>query len=440
MRSFTWLLSPWLILLLTWSGAIAVYLYVSAVPGQYPYLEYMISSEQTTDHATVYSYVFLLIQFSVFCCGCVAALVMTTAGSAPQMGMDESTQHAMAQRLVKATGLTGLVAMAWLLGAMLELGGPANLMALAANENQVARQTLHAASFPGGRLLSYGFIGIAVLAAALLGRVSQPMLRRRLWVILLVALVFLGAMPVLVSGRINFVMACVAAVMAYALSAGRLPPMKLLVGSLVALGLVWTLKETFVMGHVSAAADLSAQDQAFEGGLFYVYNDVLNALNAPVVLGDSRTWGWYSTRFVFFMTFTDRAFLQSIADDKASIAGWLTAGEVPLLSAPFVDFGWAGGMVLLALGFICTYCHRRAMLGPRQAAVYGLLATGLLVSTHSSYITSQEVVYNLMLCLFLGRSMPRGGPKPLMADAERSRALQAASTSAPGRMPVQYPG
>lgn len=418
MRTLNTLLSPWVILLTTWSGALAVYLYVSAVPGQYSYLEYMISSEQTADHSAAYSYIFLLMQFGAFCCGCAAAMVLGLGGPAPHRGTDDLVPVVMTQRLVRASVFTGLVATAWILGAIVELGGVGNLMALATNENQVARQSLHAASFPGGRLLSYGFIGIAVLAASLLGSPIPVALRARLWAVLLVALVFLGAMPVLVSGRINFVMACVAALVAYALSARRMPSFKLVAGSILALGLVWTLKEAFVMGHVSAAADLSAQEQAIEGGLFYVYNDILNALNAPVVVGESRTWGWYSMRFVFFMTFTDRSFLQFIADEKASIAGWLTAGEVPLLSATFVDFGWSGSLVLVVLGYACTYCYRRTSHGPKQAAIYGLLATGLLLSTHSSFITSQEVVYNLLLCGFLGRTVRRGAPLPQVLVSE----------------------
>jgi hypothetical protein len=294
------------------------------------------------------------------------------------------------------------VAFLWIGVAIIQFGGIFNMAALAASENRSARELIVSAAFPGGRLISSGFIGLAVFSAACLGssaRTGSPT-RLGLKAILLFSLLYLAVVPILTSGRINFFVAAIGAYVAAAMAAQRLIAFRYAMAGILALAVSWTAKQYFSLGHIS---DASATDQAVEGLLFYFYNDILNALNPIGNMDGNYTLGWYSARFVFFLTFTNEIFRKAIAENLAHVGNWMTAGEVPFLAAPYVDFGVLGLVVIFLAGYFCKRAYHRANRQIHYLAIYGLCFATIVMSIHNSYLTSQEIVYNIILVAWVSR-------------------------------------
>ncbi|MBP2151639.1 oligosaccharide repeat unit polymerase [Xanthobacter flavus] len=398
------LISPVRILTATWLVSASVYVYLTKLRGDMPYFEYLVSAENLRDESSFLSYAILGINFGLFVLGAkMFDLSAPARGVGGGVGRDEASYSPDIRRLVLFSCFTMAVALLWVGGAIMTVGGVAQLADLAASENMAARDVLRNASFPGGRLISFGFIGLATISAAYVVHAKAANQRRVLTGILIVSLTYLGVMPLLMSGRITFFVACIGSYIAATLSARRLIGLRYLtIGVPILLG-VWTAKQYITLGHLAAAQTSSVSDQAIDGLLFYIYNDFLNAVNAPELLDGAMTFGWFSFRFVFFFTFTDKIFYNFIDESMLSVGQWRTAGEVPFLMAPFVDFWLFGSLVLVIFGVFCQLAYRRSMFSVRWASIYGLLCGGLIMTTHSSFITSQELVYSLLIVYIVSR-------------------------------------
>ena len=383
----------------------------SSLGNEYAYFHYMIAQEMLIDDSTLSSYIWLLIAILTFSSGAFFFSVSRRQHSVPpqsyqsiQFFASQIDQNAAVKALCIAFFATFLVAFSWVGSAIFQFGGVTKLMSLAASENRLAREVLLNASFPGGRLISSGFIGIAVYSAALIGAGrSDTSIRKSYLVgcIYILAMAYLAVIPILLSGRINFFVAMIGSLVAYSYSSRRLISGRYVILGVGFLVAVWTAKEYFVLGHI--ANDVTVASQGLEGLAFYIYNDLLNVLNTIGKFDGNYTYGWYSLKFVFFFTFTDKEFFQYIAEAREALGYYVTAGEIPLLGAPFVDFGVFGFIVLFGLGFWVQYAYFQSARNIAYVAIYGLLFAGLILSVHSSYITSQEVIYSVLLVRLLAR-------------------------------------
>ena len=411
-RIFRLTSSPVFVVTSIWLVAILVYAIAESAGGSWSYFQFLVASENLIDGSSAESFFWLGLAWLAFVLGTVLVQLNATPVLMPADDIDD-------RRLVRATlitfAFTLMIAFLWVGVAIIDFGGLGQLAALAASENTRAREVILSASFPGGRLVSSGFMGLAVFSITQLakGGSTSGGTRRRfmLRLVFIVSMIYLALIPILISGRIIFFVACIGAFVAASNVARR--PVGLMYISLGAVSLiaVWTAKQYFSLAHVvtaTAVAEASVAEQGWQGIVFYFYNDLLNAVNTIGKFEGYYTYGWYSLRFVFYMTFTNRFFSQEIADSLAYIAPLVPAGEVPLLSAPFVDFGVFGLIVLFLMGAYCQHVYHSSIRHTSHAALYGILFAGLLMSVHSSFITSQEVVYNLILIYLLARwSRPR---------------------------------
>lgn len=394
-RTFT---SPNFTVTITWALSLIMYIYASNAIENLRYFRFMVYAERLTDESTFESFFWIFVAFVTFSFGTLVAkyTFRNVSKSTYTFVLDPKKAS---QYLIYAFVFTFAVAFIWIFSAVQTVGGVLNLAALAASENTVARDAVLGAAFPGGRLISSGFVGIALYAAVLFidtsKRKGNLRVRTTSLVIFLVAMAYLALIPVLVSGRINFFIACIGSFVAATLVNGKVLGSRHLLLGLGAMVFVWIIKENLRLGHVME--DVSALDQGFQGLVFYFYNDLLNALNTVGHFDGHNTLGWYSMRFVFFFTFTDDTFARFIAEDTAYYAQWISAGEVPFLSAPLVDFGLAGLFLLFGMGMLTQLTFEKAKHHITYKTLYGIVFACLLLSTHSSYITSQEVVYSSVL-------------------------------------------
>lgn len=393
-----WLiLSPLFILAVMWLISLVGYGYASAVRDDLLYLRHMAEAENLREDATALSFVWLGLAFSAFGAGCWVA---TTRPVLPTKFPEWSDDKAI-RALSYAFGFVALVAFLWVGLTVIQVG-PGRLISLANSNNSYAREVILNGSFPGGRLISNGFMGIAVFSAMFIAMPRSRPLRpeRRILAIffLLISLAYLGLIPILTAGRINFFAAVIASYVAICMVRKRFYGIAYIPVALSLLAVVWGAKQYFTLRHV---LDVSLFDQVTQGILFYLYNDTLNALNVVGNHADSYTLGWNSLRFLFFFTFTDSEILTATAFQRAHLAQYMGGGEFPLLTAPYADFGVFGILVVIVFGFLCQSAYRVARRNPPMAALYGFVFAGLVLSIHSSYLTLQDPVFSMILVALL---------------------------------------
>lgn len=371
------------------------------------YFRYMVQAERVTNQATFLSFVWLIIAYASFAVG--AFVARRSRGGAQRVA--ELPLQRTTTVVVAAFLFTCAVAFLWIGVAIIELGGLARMAALAVSNNMVARDVLLSAAFPGGRLISTGFIGLSVFCAAYLTQkrpVQLEIVQAIPFVIVFViSMTYLFFIPIIMSGRVNFFTAVIASYAAVCLSQGKFVGIRYMPIPIALLIAVWSMADYYALRHV---IQISAVDQAYQGILFYFYNDVSNAMNVIGKIDGHYGYGWNSLRFVFFLTFTDGAFLSLFRDNVYYLAQFRPGGEFPLLTAPYADFGIFGILFLIILGYITSHYFYKSFSDPIYSTIYGMLFAGLLLSVHASYITNQETVYNIILIsvLIWASKMPMG--------------------------------
>jgi hypothetical protein len=402
---FRWGTSPIILTAAVWTISLAVHKFASELGADYVYFNFMVSQEQLVDDSNVSSYVWLLIAFLSFVVGAVVAHRQPSHSLQGGVGAINVNRSKAVKSLLTTFSITFAVAVAWVGGAVIQFGGIANLASIAASDNSAAREALRSASFPGGRLISSGFIGLTVFAAVILaaGGLGRGFSSRKMCVVGVFgfSLVYLGVIPTLVGGRINFFIAIFGAFVAATYVSGRMLSLAQATVAIILMAVVWTAKEYFTLGH--AINDVSAEEQGVQGILFYFYNDVQNVLNTIAKFDGNYTYGWYSLRFLFFFTFTDKTFLEFISEHLEHVKYYVSAGEVGLLGAPIVDFGMAGNVLLFGIGFLVQSCHERSRGSFAYMGIYGMICASLIISSHATYLTGQEVIYSIILIALMSK-------------------------------------
>jgi|GEM_PF-5956634 len=393
--SILWtLIAPANVMAAIWLLALATFAYVSQFRDDLLYFRFMASQENLWDQATGLSFVWLGFAFGAFLLGTMIVPRRIGTPSPAARGWSDARATRM---LFIAFAVVASVAFLWL-GVTVVKVGLGRLIALAASDNIHARELILNGAFPGGRMISNGFIGLAVFSAMLLAK-SRPVplsvtTKLMIGVIFVISLTYLGVVPILTSGRINFFAAIFASYIAICVVKRRIYGVIYLPIGALLVAVVWTAKQYFSLGHVM---QVSMFDQSFQGVIFYLYNDMLNALNVIGHVGDHYQWGYHSLRFVYFFTFTDGVVLKFISSSSYHLAPYIGGGEYPMLTAPYVDFGLFGLAVLTARGAFSQYAFLKARADPAMGALYGIVCAGLLLSVHSSYLTLQDPVFSMIM-------------------------------------------
>jgi len=222
-----------------------------------------------SDQSTILSFVWLIIAFLFFFAGATLTPILFKY---EKFNQNTINGNKLFQLFIRLFLFTSAVAFLWVGVAIIQFGGVSSLVTLAQSDNLVARDVILAASFPGGRLISSGFIGSSVLAAYLLVKVTNPMRKKIIILIFILSMTYLALIPILLSGRINFFVAAIASFITASYAQQRLIGINYILIGILTLSMVWTAKQYFSLGQTEGALGVSATDQGLEGMLFYFYN------------------------------------------------------------------------------------------------------------------------------------------------------------------------
>ena len=385
------ILSPAVCVLVIWLIGLLAFWIASGLRDDLLYLRFMAAAVNLREEATLTSVVWLIMAYLAFLVGTL--LVRPRPPSAVPLWSDRSALNALTVAFV----IIFTVAFLWAGTTVLTIG-LGRMIALANSNNIYARELLLEGAFPGGRLISNGFIGTAVFSAMFLAKPRQQRLPAeamvRVWLILAVSLAYLGLIPILTSGRINFFVSIIAAYVAVSVIRGRFSGLVYIPFGIALLIVVWSAKQYFSLRHVM---NVSLWDQSYQGLLFYLYNDIINAMNIVGNLDGNYNLGYYSMRFMFFFTFTDGAILNATEAARMSVGQYIGGGEFPMLTSPYVDFGYAGILLLVVFGAFSQWAYQLARTERVFGALYGLVFAGLIMSIHSCFLTSQDLVFGMIV-------------------------------------------
>lgn len=354
-------------------------------------------SARIVDFATPYSFIWIIVALSSFAVGTLIARPLKFGLHKQRVWSDDRAYKA----LLVATAVVVTVSSLWV-GVTIAKVGLGKLLAIAGDDNSYAREIILNSSFPGGRVISNGYMGIFVFSLFYLAKKRLTRLDRgRIFSVLSIAAlaaIYLGLMPILVSGRINFFMAVIGAYVAISLSHGKMYRVQYLPIAVAVLCVVWGAKEYYALRHVM---EISPFEQSTQSFLFYVYNDITNSIN-PVGNIDGRySYGWESLRFAFYFTFTEDYGIRMSLNKYDYVSNIKVAGEIPMLTAPYVDFGFFGILILVAIGYFSKTVYYMALRDIAFAPMYGIVFASLALSVHACYITSQDAVFNLIMVFLL---------------------------------------
>lgn len=382
------------------------------------YFRFLAHAERIRDDVSVFSFIWLALAFGAFVLGGFVSRDRAIAIGAP---VPTEKLHRARRAILIAFGVTATVAFLWVGVAIMQFGGLGRMVALATSENARAREVLLMAAFPGGRLISTGFIGISVFCASIIGQHKErtPIgFMTPFYAIFFFCMAYLAIIPIIMSGRVNFFVAVMGSYIAYSIARGKFVGLAYLPIPIVALSIVWGATDYYAMGHVM---EVAPEQQAVQGLLFYFYNDMSNALNPIGNLDGHWGYGWNSLRFIFFMTFTNVQFVAATRQNMQFAEQFRPGGEFPLLTAPYADFGLFGLVLIIFFGWIAYSMHKKAFENRLYASTYGLVFGGLVLSIHSAYVTNQEIVYNIILAAVLV-SATEG--KKLIATSSRLKGVR----------------
>jgi hypothetical protein len=291
-KIFYLLTSPFLVVLISWGMALVIFNIASELDQTYDYFHLLVRLEGLNDKSTTESYVLLASSLFSFYVGVLYANTVFKKSQATHLAYQLDVNLAV-RNLTIAFFFTTTVAFLWVGVSIIEFGGIGRLAAIAASENIVARQAILSGAFPGGRLVSSGFIGLAIFSIVLLSINQFTKNKHKIIVIfiLIISFIYLGLIPILVSGRINFFITLLASFITVCYVQKKIIQIKYLISGMLLLATVWTGKEYFNLGHI--AEETSAIKQGLEGMLFYFYNDMLNVLNTIDKTDGYYHYGWY---------------------------------------------------------------------------------------------------------------------------------------------------
>lgn len=342
-------------------------------------------------------HLWLVTALLAFLVGCLAGNVATRHRPPGPF----STDLVRAARIVARVNLLLLlVTGAWIAVSAAKVGGLVPLILLSVADNLIARDTLlDTKLFTGMRLFYAALPATGCLAAGLLATGLPPRAKRACIGVLVLNTVTLALLPIVMSQRLLLLQFLLSSYMATCLVKRRIVGLRwLLLAGLLFLG-VWMLRESVTNPQFYRhPVDLGLQKLAY-----YFVNDLGNAIG-PVGADIPHTYGAVSFRGVLFLTFSEGLIEGALKDRLAMLNTLKGGGEFPLLTAPFVDFGVAGGVgVLMLFGFVCQVIYRVAHVRFLAAVVYAQIGAGLLFSSHAVYISHQNQLFGLILIFAIAR-------------------------------------
>lgn len=305
-----------------------------------------------------------------------------------------------------ATSIVVLLVL-WTLLAIREVGGFGTFLTSVYQDWHSTRKLwIDQKPFKGARLLYSGLVGIAAYAGGIAGYwhkyyTESSALRREIGFLLAISTFPLFLLPILISQTLLFMTALSSGFVAYIFTSNT----KIRIEAIVIwLGIgfsLWTLQEIVRVGF-SNLVILDVLSYSLDRILLYIANDIGN-VNRAVALVDQRTYGFWSFNFVFRFLFIEEAakdvFLSPAYLAQADLAR--SAGPWTAFGSPYIDFGWAGCLLLFIWGFVSQKAYRLAEGSIYAASIYGLLFSSLILSWHTALWALPEFWFNVFLITVL---------------------------------------
>lgn len=412
-------LSPLRLILAGWGLTAAIAVLALNLPERFDLLPVFMAREAIgTAEFTLSAAVWLMTAMLCIAAGDLAGRVAPYP-AAPRTDLNKAARITCLANLL----LLG-VTLAWVASAAGRIGGARGLATLALADSLLARDLLlENKLFTGMRLFYAALPATGALAAAILtagrGRL-EPAARRACRLTLALNAAALVLLPIVMSQRLLLLQFLLSAYLAAcAIRGGPFGLGRVFLAVALFLG-VWTLRESLTNPSIQRGAlDLGVQKLAF-----YFVNDLWNAF-APLSKEVPATLGANTVKGLMFLTFTDGIFADLLDARLAAAESVRGGGEFPLLTAPLVDFGVAGGAAfLMLLGYALRRAHARAGRSLAGAAIYGQVGAALLFSAHGLYLTHQNFLVSLLIIAAICR-------------LARARASAPASAAAPDQVTME---
>lgn len=311
-----------------------------------------------------------------------------------------------------------LVNLAWVGIAVRQIGGLGQVLAMLGSfEVYVVRDVfLDNTLFKGMRLIFSGLVPLGVFGAAVVAHNIRSGERNRAdmrigWYLFLMSLFLLASLSVILSQRLLSVHLMFSAGIAAAIVLGRVFFMRYLPIVILVLFVVWSAREWVTVGIWNP--DASPFRLGFERILFYFINDFYNSLE-PITQDLPHTWGYYTFRFATFVTLTDDYFKNVLAEELELLSAFRGGGNFPIFATPFVDFSYAGLLIVALIAALAGFLFNRAQSSLTYACIYGQLGAALAFSTHVPYLFHHDFLWGILLTALLGARI--GGRRKGISD------------------------
>lgn len=317
-----------------------------------------------------------------------------TRAALPRFRLLACDVEAAARRVAVAHGVLLTILATWLAVAAAGAGGPGALVSLALSDPGAARSALlEAKLFPGMRLAYAALPATGAFAAALLPLSPDPRTRRLCLSLTLSAVLALAILTVVLSQRLLLLQLLSSAWIGASLAAHKPARLRWIAMAAATFALGWAAREALTNPTVpTAGLPAAAQKLAF-----YLVNDLSNSL-APLAREIRHTFGAETFGGLTHLTLSTGEVDALLAPRLDALAPVRGGGEFSLLTAPYVDFGAAGGAATVA-AFACAarLVYHRAPGHPGWAAAYGQVGGALLISSHSAYLAHHNLLVSLAL-------------------------------------------
>lgn len=259
--------------------------------------------------------------------------------------------------------------------------------------------------FVGARLLYTGLISVPIFSASGLALYKEAEMQEgnehyhqvQVWVVLLIlGLVPLMILPLIVSQRVLLASALVGATTAYTTIRAKGVSLKYPIGSLLVGFAVWTAQE-IVRAGLSTGTIVESISYGLDRILFYFTNDIGN-LHRGIAFASEQTHGFKSFSFIFrYLFISDQVKVGFLQPQLLSLEPYQAGGGFTALGIPYIDFGIAGLILIFIWGYVAQVLYHRSKRSIVSAQMYGLIAASIVLSWHSSFLSSPTFWLNILL-------------------------------------------
>ncbi|MER5172857.1 hypothetical protein [Thioclava kandeliae] len=425
MRPKLWLLSPISLLGLAWVLTLGIGVLPFLYPDSFSLALYFLSREELGAEAiTLMGLAWIAAALLFFVA--LNALTLLRARDLPDTRALTDFER-MARRIFRANLVCLGITLVWVLSSAVQMGGIGALIESAQSDASSLRdQMLENKLFSGMRLFYGALPAIGAMACVMLaaGRkfgTMSPFARRILILVLISDLVALALLPIVMSQRILLLHLMLASYFGLCMVHQRIVALPQLILGATLFLTTWVLREAVTNPTID---NHSALEIGLQKLVFYISNDFLNSL-LPFTQEFDHMLGYFSFHFLLILTQSRDAVDGLIPERLERIELVRGGGEWSMLTTPYVDFGIAGALVLLAVFAIATaIAFHRGHFGLTAATLYAHLAAGFMLSTHVQYFTNVNFVTGLALTAFLGRAChlsQQNAGRPAITPLQRAR-------------------